>query len=95
RISANLRTAFPDENPEYGIDVTRYAPISTEAFGAAAAVSLFLFLVSGMVLIIASVNVGSMLLSRASQRRREMALRLALGAPRLRIVRPLLTRLKG
>jgi predicted permease len=91
RISANLRTAFPDENPEYGIDVTRYAPISTEAFGAAAAVSLFLFLISGMVLIIASVNVGSMLLSRASQRRREMALRLALGAPRMRIVRQLLT----
>jgi putative ABC transport system permease protein len=86
-ISRNLAAAHPETNK--GLSV-RVVPLRDEVLGGSRRALLLLFACTGFVLLVACGNVANLLLARAMARRKEVAIRAALGAARLRILRQFL-----
>lgn len=90
-MSAQVRKDFASDYPPGSTRTVRILPLQESLVGNVRPTLLVLMGAVILVILIASVNIANLLLARASGRQREMSMRLALGASRLRMVRQMLT----
>jgi predicted permease len=90
-MSAELAKEFPNDYPPLARFTINIEPLQKSLVGDVRPMMLVLMGAVILIILVASVNIASLLLARASGRQSEIALRLTLGASRGRMVRQLLT----
>ncbi len=90
-LAQELGKEYPDTNEGQTVTLTPPGLIHPMLRGPVISFTGVLMAVVGLVLLIACTNLANLLLARATERRKEIAIRLALGASRIRLIRQLLT----
>ena len=90
-LAQQLAKEYPDTNEGQSVKITAPGFILPELRGAVVSFSWVLMGAVGLVLLVTCTNLAGLMLARATDRRREIAIRLAMGANRVRLMRQLLT----